>query len=120
MTAPTRARSRRFWSPARAARKRAARLSRRLEVHTSVWTSLSFVLQELTTPGGAGPTVRCQSGGREQSGASPMKKFVFAAVFTLGIVSVALADEIAVVIQKVENKDGKTTITYVKGGGGGA
>jgi len=49
-----------------------------------------------------------------------MKKFVFAAVFTLGIVGVALADEIAVVIQKVENKDGKTTITYVKGGGGGA
>jgi hypothetical protein len=48
-----------------------------------------------------------------------MKKFAFAAVFTLAVVGYALAEEINVNITKVDST--KSTITYVKApkGGGG-
>lgn len=46
-----------------------------------------------------------------------MKKFAFAAVFTLAVVGYALAEEINVTITKVDAD--KNTITYVKKAGGG-
>ena len=44
-----------------------------------------------------------------------MKKFVLAAVCTVALVGVAMADDFGALITGIDTKDGTTTVTYLKG-----
>jgi hypothetical protein len=44
-----------------------------------------------------------------------MKKLVLAAVCTVALVGIAMADEFGALITGIETKDGTTTVTYIKG-----